>query len=402
MNHYLKKICLGIWAGLVVGPSFLFSQIAGNDSAWVVTIGELEGRFAPGALLSNPMPPFYFLNNMPANTPGDFRQTDTKNIVFRTKNSINPSFPAGRRIQYQFFESEWSLIAALITQKIDFARLISEESAREIAKSNRMIHVLPELLPNHTVTLLSFNCRHSHWGRTEVRQALSYAIDKSGIVDQLLKKRADLARGPFNREFEAYESSLEEFRYNPKKAIELLQAGGWHDYNNDGILEDRNGNPLKIELLYRQGLVLDEQLVRWIKINWNQIGVDVKPRPVLFAQLQTLLNSGQFDVVLMEHQFEESVESLEAFFSVQTASGFSGYSSSRLHNYFRLYHRIEDPVRRKILIQSIQKVINQEQPVIFLYFKWLMFNFINRNRIENYLDSAGNLRPVPAWQIKTN
>lgn len=400
MNRYANIFGLELLILLIFLHGVIYAQIAPDDSTQIITIGELEGRIDMRSLTQNRHRSFYFLTQAQQPEDFDYYTSNRKSVLFRVNHSGTSASSPRRWIRYKFFESEWSLISALIVQKIDFARLISEESAREIVKSNRAIHLLPELLPNHTVTMLSFNCRHPVWNRIEVRTALSYAIDKTGIVEELLKKRADLARGPFNREFDAYESSLEEFQYNPKRAIKLLNENGWIDANNDGILEDRQGNPLKLKLLYRQGLVLDEQLIRWIKINWNQIGIDVVPRPVNYTNFQRMLFSGQFDVALLEHQFEEDVASLEAFFSDQLPSNFSGYSSSRLQNYFRLYHGIDDPARRKILIQSIQKVLNQEQPAIFLYFKWLVFNFINRNRIQNYLDDSGNLRPISEWDLK--
>ena len=38
-----------------------------------------------------------------------------------------------------------------------------------------------------------------------------------------------------------------DMKYDPKEAVEILNAAGFRDTNGDGIL-DRNGQPLKVEI----------------------------------------------------------------------------------------------------------------------------------------------------------
>jgi len=386
---------------MVCYATHAYSQpVSRNAARNLITIGELSGRTDTEELIRADYAQSYFISN--AQRLSDLRliQNSRRLLLFEvptlSAGISNPSV----RVRYQFFDSEWSLISALILEEIDFARLISEESAREIAKSNHSIHILSELLPKHTVTMVVFNCRLPNFSAKNVRHALSYAIDKHEIINKLLKMRADIAKGPYNRDFEAYESSLDEFRYNPKRAVRLLKENGWNDQNNDGILEDAAGNPLKINLIYQKGLTLEEELIRWIKINWNQIGVDVKPLPLDYSQYQKKLQTGEFDAALINYQFQEDIESMRRFFSKDGARNITGYSSGKVENYIRLYQRLNVKSRQKILFQGIQKTINEDQPVIFLYFKWLVFNFVNRNRIEDYLDADGNLRPLNEWKIK--
>lgn len=378
----------------------LRGQVSSAREPRTILIGELIGRTDAPALLNSDQSQVYYFSTAQQQSAVELIYNTKKTLVFKIISPDSPGKIVQNRLQYQLFDSEWSLISALIIDQIDFARLVSEESAREISKSNRSIHILSELLPRHTATMVVLNCRHPVLNIVEIRQALSYAIDKQGLVTRLLKNRADLAKGPYNKEFDAYEPSLSAFRFNPKRALQVFENHGWVDRNNQGLLRDRQGNTLQMELIYRKGLVLEEDLARWIKINWNQIGIDVRPVPLPYSKIQAKLASRQYDAVLHTCQFEENIKSLERFFSAQGDRNYMGYVGSKVENYLKLYAKIEQPERRKILIQSIQKAINQDQPVIFLYFKWLVFNFINRTRIDNYLDAKGNLRPLHNWIIK--
>lgn len=400
MTLISKKIYVFLVLPLLSVNSDLLAQKQDSGKQNVIIIGELNGRTNSFDIMDSNSRDRYFLNS--AQIPYKYK------IISRTAPVLSFYFIdpfnqlANNRpnslIQYRFYDSEWELISDLILDKIDFARLVYEESAREIAKSNRSVHILPELLPKHLSTSICFNCKHPVLKLTAVRQALAYAIDKNAIVDRLLKKRADVARGPFNSDFDAYESSLNEYKYNPKKALRILKETGWQDFNNDAILENAESNPLRLELLYRKGLILDEQLTRWIKINWNQIGIDVQPHPLTYDEIQKRLKTGKFDAVLLDLQFSEDVADIERFFAKGSDDNFGGFYDPKIDNYVSLYQKISNPTQKKILLQSIQKIINDEEPVVFLYFKWLIFNFINRNRVENYLDNSGNFRPVNEWK----
>ncbi|MBN1350526.1 hypothetical protein JXJ21_14010 [candidate division KSB1 bacterium] len=385
-----------------IGSFNIFSQELEIDPSRTLTIGKLSGKLD----YREPTYP-YMSTEIPlsdAEKLGVLRilRSSSEEILSQlnwlaTNHDRHPRF-----IKYRFFDSEWELIAAIITEKIDFAKLESEASAREIHKSNHKIHVLSNLFPDHTVTLVAYNCRHAILREKAIRRALTAAIDRAGFIYKVLEERAEPARGPYSSGFWAFENSLDALKYNPKKALEWLHENGWSDYDDDGILENYTGKSFKLNLIYGRGLVLDEILVRWIKVNWNEIGIDVKPVPMKKSEIEQRLKQRNFDAILMTHQFSDSLESLESFFSIKGKNNFMGYYSRQIERGIEFHKQISDVSRRKTLLQSIQRVINEDQPASFLYFKMLYYNFVNTNRIAIYFDENGDLLPFEQWILKND
>ena len=82
-----------------------------------------------------------------------------------------------------------------------------------------------------------------------VRQAVSYAINKAGIVDDLFDGVGQSAQGLFPPTV-AYVTKDNSpcYPYEPEKARALLAEAGWEDRDGDGVVE-REGIPLELSLV---------------------------------------------------------------------------------------------------------------------------------------------------------
>ena len=126
---------------------------------------------------------------------------------------------------------------------------------------------------------------------------------------------------------------------------------------------------LVLNLYYQKGLRLDEEISRRIKINLLRVGMQVKPIPLTKIMMNNHLSSGDFEAVLMDYTFEDNVESIADFFSANGSKNYMSYRNRTFENYLKFYYEDEDPVKRKTLLKSMQRVVNVDQPVTFLYFK---------------------------------
>jgi peptide/nickel transport system substrate-binding protein len=116
---------------------------------------------------------------------------------------------------------------------------------------------------------------HKIFGNSNVRKALTYAINRQSIVDEFLMGYGEIANGPISRIFRDYYISPEnEFKYSPQTASEILKNEGWLDSDNDGIL-DKNGVDFSFSLNYASGKPIREYTANIVKANLRQIGIDV-------------------------------------------------------------------------------------------------------------------------------
>ncbi|GAB6876215.1 peptide-binding protein [Thermaerobacter litoralis] len=110
-----------------------------------------------------------------------------------------------------------------------------------------------------------------------VRQALSYAIDKEAMIQNLLKGYGQVATGPIPPlQAEYYNGDVARYPYDPEKAKALLAEAGWTP-GPDGILQ-KDGKPFHITMTAAQmrQLVPATLLVQqWWKDLGIQVDVDV-------------------------------------------------------------------------------------------------------------------------------
>lgn len=311
---------------------------------------------------------------------------------------LSPLATQPSKLIVRFFNSEMTLVAVIITDEIDFAKTESASMANEVHKTNPSIRVMFQHKPDHFVKMLAYNNQHPILRSVNVRRALSCAINKNYILTRLLNQQADIAIAPVNKDSKLYDTGFREYKYNLKNAINLLKEDGWHDLNQDGVLEKDN-IPLRFQLVYEQGVLPDEDMVRIIKLDWNKIGIDVAVKPLLKAEIKKILRSNRFDAILINHQFEETIVSLANVFSSKGSDNFMSYNNQRIDRFFELAQQA-DTLTRNNLLKGILNIVIQEQPVSFLFFLWLDWYFVNAAKFENFTDENNELRPLNKWKLK--
>jgi ABC-type transport system substrate-binding protein len=301
-----------------------------------------------------------------------------------------------QKIIYQFFRTERSLISAMILDEVDYALFESEAVAAEIANTTRNFRILPLPAPASFLEMICYNLKHPILRERAVRQALSYSIRRQDLERRFFAMTgADIGVGPFSKENRYNPPGANDYSYNPKRAVELLRAAGWLETNRDGVLV-RNGEPLSFRIFYDQSTQLKEDIIRQIKISWNEINVNVIPIPLSFSEIQERLRHGDYDAVLLHHLFDETLAGLEDFFN----PGFLNYDSPSLQKAFSNAKKYQGTAAFRANLQHILLMINRDQPVSFLYHPWQTWHAINLGKFENFIDRGGKLKPYYEWQLR--
>lgn len=302
-------------------------------------------------------------------------------------------------VEIRFYATERSLVSAILLEEVDYAELDNEASAMEIEEAQKNYRILPARPKPNLVEMICYNFAHPFLREKPVRQALSYAVNKEKIKKQFLLDKADLARGPYEKSSRFAASGMREFGYNPRTAITLLEGAGWREINRDRV-RLRDGQPLRFRLFFPEGLRLSEQLVRQIKIDWNQIGIDVVPVPLRASALNDSLRRGRFDAVLLRRHFEESLAELTEFFGEGAGRGMFSYTNPRYHHIVKFSRSFDKPEEIRMQMMNLQLLMNEDQAATFLFHPWLTFYVMNAAKFTNFIGVDGLPKPFEEWVIR--
>lgn len=385
---------------ILLFPQLLFSQSSTSIETRDLIVGEVLGKVDPLDLDSLINAGYYPVvgPNSPLTIEKLLEQSTLTKVVYKLNYPYDSPQRHPENIVFRFFDSEQSLIAAIITDQVDFALTESRYAAMEVEKSTLAFRIHFRYKQPNYVKLLAYNNRNPVLRNSDIRKALTYAIDRDYIIQKLLNQSAYSADGPLSRESELHAANLDAYKYNPRKARQLLRSENWDDTNRDGILE-KAGRPFRLVLTYEKGALLDEQIVRLIKIEWSKLGIDVVRNPLLKTEIKKVMTRRGYDVLLLNYQFHETIESFEEFFQSQGQLNILNYSSARVDRYFQRYRLVPEQSQKEIFKEGIQTEINRDHPAAFLFFLWLDHYFVNRVKFENFQDSKGKLLPFAEWNL---
>jgi peptide/nickel transport system substrate-binding protein len=394
------NLCLSIFLSVVFTfpvKKAAFSQVMNNKYSQYLVVGELSGKVDPVDIWKLIEDKYYPLLSPNLNIRTE-KIKDTKEEV-----AYKVIYPEGsfsnhpQQIIFKFYESENSLIAAIITEEVDFAITESYAAAEEVDKSTASFRVhFRYKNPNH-VKMIAYNNQHYILKNAEIRQALTYAINRSYLLETILGRAAYLADGPLSRESRLH-ISVDEYKFNPRRALQILTQNNWYDSDGDGVL-DKGGQPFQVSIIYERGVLLEEQLATRIKIDWNKIGIDVIRKPLEKSEIKKKLAAKNYDVILISKVFEETMGSFEKSFGSNGIENIFGYKSRRVYHFISLHKIQQDPNSKRLMLQAILKEINKDQPATFLFFLWVDRYFVNRKKFTNF-QMRGQLLPFTEWELR--
>jgi peptide/nickel transport system substrate-binding protein len=134
--------------------------------------------------------------------------------------------------------------------------------------------------------------------RRELRQAISYAVDRQQFVNTVFLGAGTPINGPVTPANKAwFAPELPSVPHDLDKARALLAEIGLTDRNHDGMLEASDGSPAKFTLFTQKGRPLRERAAAFLKEDLRKIGFDVEVTALEFPALVDRVMHGAYDAV---------------------------------------------------------------------------------------------------------
>jgi peptide/nickel transport system substrate-binding protein len=223
---------------------------------------------------------------------------------------------------------------------------------------------------SNSYAYLGFNLKDPRFADRTVRRALAHAIDKREIIEGVLLGLAREAVGPYKPGTWWYTDEVRTFPYDPDRAKELLREAGWRDRDGDGILE-RDGKPFRFTIRTNQGNSVRIQTAEIIQRRLKAIGIDVNIHVVEWAAfINTFIRKRDFEAIILGWGLGLDPDQYEIWHSSKTGPdqlNHISYGNPEVDRLLESGRRTFNQERRKAIYREFQRVLAEDQPVVFLY-----------------------------------
>ncbi len=207
----------------------------------------------------------------------------------------------------------------------------------------------------------------------KVRRALSYVMPVDEIIRDFYHGDAKRVVSPVAMSSPDYNQHIQPLPFLPDSAISLLEAAGWKDSDGDLVRDKRISGelvPLSFKLSYPAGVQSLVDMVERITDAAMKVGMEIEPDPVNMMVLQTKLLNRDYDALMVGSSttiLPYDFKQLWATESIAAGTNFFGFSNHEVDSLIEVSNRALHPKRRKVLVDRIQEILYEEQPVIFFF-----------------------------------
>jgi len=221
------------------------------------------------------------------------------------------------------------------------------------------------------------------FGSSDVRKALTMAVNREEILKEYLLNQGKLAISPVSPIFKsAFNNYVKPYQYNPAEAKKLLVDAGWKDADRNGILE-KNNLEFRIKMYYPVGNPLREYSAVIIKNNLKSIGIELTTEKMELGAFIDNLYERKFDSWMAGWGVPIPLELKPYWYSDPNIGmlNFACYANSDADKILDLLDTKVSNERKNELFKKFQEIIHQDEPVTFLY--WTPNIIAYNKRIKN-------------------
>ncbi|CAG7653740.1 peptide-binding protein [Paenibacillus allorhizosphaerae] len=230
----------------------------------------------------------------------------------------------------------------------------------------------------------------------KVRQALTTAIDRQGIVDSIVEGQGKLVNSQTAPSYWTFTDNVPKFPYDPEKAKKMLAEAGWKDSDGDGIL-DKNGQKFEFEMQTIQGNKVREKAVTVIQQQLKKVGISVQPRSVEGSAFTKNWSSKNF--VALFHGWsisgDPNPKGIWHSSSIEAGSNYITYKNPEVDKLIEEDLLTFDQAKRKELLNKVDALVAEDQPYTFMYSPTVTMAY--PSNLEGFNPNRDNLKEIEKW-----
>ncbi len=205
--------------------------------------------------------------------------------------------------------------------------------------------------PEGMVDNLFFRVDSKNLKDTKVRQAISYAIDKTKLIQgtYLSEDYANPAYSAFATNTGFFSDDVEKYEYNIEKAKKLLK--------------EANKEKLELKLMYTSGSPAQEKEGLLIQEMLKAVGINVELLPMERATfIEKLLNHSNhdFDMAINGYVMGDNPDSYSSLFTINSSENFSNYKNPKIQELFEKAKAETNEAKRGELYKEIQQILAKD------------------------------------------
>ncbi|MCK4537670.1 MAG: hypothetical protein KAV42_02605 [Candidatus Krumholzibacteria bacterium] len=215
---------------------------------------------------------------------------------------------------------------------------------------------------------IGWNGGRKPFDNMNVRRALSHAIDRQKIIDNLYYGLAKECVGPFPPIIWAHDPDIEPIVCDPAIAREILAAEGYLDSDGDGYLE-KDGMTFEFELLTNQGNQTRADIQVMVQEALREIGVKVIPVTMEWTVMLSRHKASDFDGLISAWRASTKADLYPIWGCDARAEGYNriDYCNPLVDSLNTAATSILDFDEARPIFNRAERIIYEEQPYTFLY-----------------------------------
>lgn len=193
-------------------------------------------------------------------------------------------------------------ILAMQNGEVDFLSGIKNVSAESYAQMEQTDGYGAQVDEKSLQTYyVGYNLSSEIFGDQVVREAISSAIDKDAVVDNIYGGLFDKADTFFSRDLPYCDVEQTVYGFDLDHANQILDEAGYVDTDGDGIRE-KDGVKLSATFLYQTGTASDDNMVVYICDQASKIGIELTPQSAQMMDWYAMIQSGDYGLTIFKTQ----------------------------------------------------------------------------------------------------
>ncbi|HHW56938.1 MAG TPA: peptide ABC transporter substrate-binding protein [Clostridia bacterium] len=281
-------------------------------------------------------------------------------VVFEKNPYYRGDKPYIEKIVFKIVPTENAMITSFQSKEADVTFLsdVDWDKYKEISGVNIYKYILQGyvfIAPNHNNPVLR---------DVNVRKAIYYGIDIEKISRNVYFNHTLKACIPIRPDSWLYSNKIACHNYDVKEANKILEENGWSLING---VRTNGTYKLKFDLMVNESNPYLQKVAQIVKNNLKDIGIEINVVPKDWNSLLNSVDSGKFDLVLMEWNLSYN-QDISQLFMTKGKDNFMGYSNSKFDEICNRIFNDNDESGLKRDYEALEQILIEDQPIIGLFY----------------------------------